>query len=114
MSEFLDIDINILDDGVFRFYKIGLIRIVLEATGLDHCNRFPTPTKVEAPLGTDDNGSEAKRYCTNSYDSFTGMMLYLESNTRPDISSAIPQCDWFTHKTKLSHDMAVNRMCRYL
>ena len=41
-------------------------------------------------------------------------MLYLASNTRPDISFAIHQCAQFTHNTKVSHDTAVKRMCSYL
>ena len=61
MSEFLGIDIKTLDNGGFQFCQTGLIRKVLEATGMDHSNGLPTPTKVEAPLGTDVNGSEAKR-----------------------------------------------------
>ena len=52
---------------------------------MGNCNGLPTPTKVEAPLGTDANGSEAKRDWPNSYASVIGMMLYLASNTRPDI-----------------------------
>ena len=52
MSEFLGIDIKTLNDGGFHFFQTGLIRKVLEATGMEHCNGLPTPTKVEAPLGT--------------------------------------------------------------
>ena len=59
MSEFLGIDIKTLDDGGFHFCQTGLIRKVLEATGMEDCNGLPTPTKVEAPLGTDVNDSEA-------------------------------------------------------
>ena len=44
----------------FDFYQTLLIRKVFEATGMEHCNGLPTPTKVDAPLGTDANGSEAK------------------------------------------------------
>ena len=61
MSEFLGIDIKTLDNGGFQFCKTGLIRKVLESTGMVHSNGLPTPTKVDAPLGTDVNGSEAKR-----------------------------------------------------
>ena len=89
MSEFLGIDIKTLDDGGFMFCQTGLIRKVLEATGMEHCNGLPTPTKVEAPLGTNVNGSEAKIDRANSYASVIGMMLYLASNTRPDISFAV-------------------------
>ena len=89
MSEFLGIDINTLDDGGFKFCQTGLIRKVLEATGTDHCNGLPTPTKVEAPLGKGANSSEAKKEWLNPYSSAIGMMLYLESNTRTDISFAV-------------------------
>ena len=65
MSEFLGIDIKTLDNGGFQSCKTGFIKKVLEATGMDHCNGFPKPTNVEAPLGTDANGSEAKRYWNN-------------------------------------------------
>ena len=61
MSEFLGIDIKTLDDGGFKFFQTGFIRKVLEARGMGNCNGFPTPTKVEAPLGKDANGYEAKR-----------------------------------------------------
>ena len=106
-SEFLGIDIKTLDDVVFQFWKTGLIRKLLEAKGMEQCNGFPTPTKVESPLGTDTNGSEDKRDCPNSYASVIGMMLYLASNTRPDISFYVHQCDRFTYKTKALHDTAV-------
>ena len=103
-----------MDDGGFNFFQTGLIRKVLEATGTDHCNRLPTPTKVQSPLGTDANGSETKRYFTNSYDFVIGMMLYLTSNTRPDISFSVHQCAGFTHNTKASHKATVNRIFWYL
>ena len=67
MSEFLSIDIKTLNDSGFQFCQTGLIGKVLEATGMEHFNGLPIPTKVEAPLGTDANSSEAKRDWTNSY-----------------------------------------------
>ena len=42
------------------------------------------------------------------------MMLYLASNTRPDISFSVHQCARFTHNTNASHETAVKRICRYL
>ena len=42
---------------------------------MEHCNVLPTPIKVEEPLGTDVNGSEAKRDWPNSYASIIGVML---------------------------------------
>ena len=114
MSEFLCVYIKTLDNGGFQFCQTGFIRKVLEATGMEDCNGLPTPTKVEAPLGTDINGSEANRDCPNSYAAVIGMMLYLESNTRPDLSFTVHQCARFTHNTKVSHEKSVKRICRYL
>ena len=107
LSELLSIDNKRLYDGGFQFYQTGLIRKVLEATGMDHCNGFPTATKVEASLGTDANGYEAKIKFSNSYASIIGMMLYLTLNTRSYFSFAVNQWYWFIHKTKVYHDMAV-------
>ena len=58
---------------------------------MEDCNGLPTSIKVEAPLGTDVNGTESKRDWPNSYASVIGMMSYLASNTRPDISFAVHQ-----------------------
>ena len=106
--------IKTLDNGGFEFCQTGLIRKVLEATGMDHCNGLQTTTKVEAPLGTNVNGSEAKIDWPKSYASVIGMMLYLASNKRPDISFAVYQCAWFTHNTKVSHETSAKRISRYL
>ena len=114
MSEFLCIDIKTLDNGGFQFCQTGLIRKVLEYTGMDNSNGLPTPTKVEALLETDVNGSDAKRDCPDSYASIIETMFYLASNTRPDISFAVNQCAQFTHNTKVSHETDVKRICRYL
>ena len=113
MSEFLSIDIKTLDNGGFQFCQTGLICKVLEATWMEDCNGLPTTTKVEAPIGIDLNGSEAKIDWPNSYASVIGMMLYLASNTRSNISFAVYQCARFTHNTKVSHETAVKRICRY-
>ena len=114
MSEFLGIDINTLDDGGFQFYQTVLIRKVLEAAGMYHLNMLPTPTKVEAPLGTYVNGYEANRCWSNYCDCVIGMMLYIPSNTRPYISFSVHQCSRFTHNTKSSRETDVKRIHRYL
>ena len=44
---------------------------------MEDSNGLTTPTKVEAPIGIDVNGSEAKKDWPNSYASVIGMMLYL-------------------------------------
>ena len=65
VSEFLGVDIKTLYDGGFKLYKTGLIRKVLEDTCMENFNGLPTTTKVDEPLGTYANDSEAKRDCPN-------------------------------------------------
>ena len=81
---------------------------------MEHCNGLPTSAKVESPLGTYANGSEANRDWPNSYVSVIGMVLYLSSNTRPDIYFAVNQCAMLTHNTKVEHDTDLKRICQYL
>jgi hypothetical protein len=49
-----------------------------------------------------------------NYSSAIGQLLYLSSNTRPDIQFAVHQCARFSHSPKKSHGQAVKRICRYL
>ena len=92
MSDFLVIYTKIVDDGGSHFYQAVLIRKVLEATRMEHYNGLPIPIKVEAPLGTDENGYEANIDWPNSHASVIGMTFYLASNTRPYIYFAFNQC----------------------
>ena len=98
--EFLGLDINILDYDVFQLSKTELICKILEATWMDNCNDMIIPTRVEAPLGVDDNVIEAKRDCPNLYASVIGMMLYLSLNTILYTSFDFHQCTNFPHHAK--------------
>ena len=67
---------------------------------MENCDGLQTPTKAEALLETDYNGYDYKRDWANSYASVIAMIFYLESNTRPDISFSICQCNQFTPNIK--------------
>jgi hypothetical protein len=71
----------------------------------------PTPA-VPCPLGKDEQGLP----CEGSwkYASIIGMLMYLASNTRPDIAFAVHQCARFTHCPRRSHEQALKRIARYL
>ena len=49
-----------------------------------------------------------------SYPSVVGMLLYLSTNTRPDITMAVSQVARFNHSPKKSHATAVKMIIRYL
>jgi hypothetical protein len=49
-----------------------------------------------------------------SYPSIVGMLLYLLTNTRPDIAFAISQVVHFNHNPKKSHATTIKMIVRYL
>ena len=50
---------------------------------------------------------------TWSYASVVGMMMYLSTNSRPDIAYAVHQCARFTHCPRRSHELGLKRIARY-
>ena len=95
MSEFLVIYIKTLGDGGFKFDQNEFILKLLGATWAEHFIRFPSNKKVEQSLVTDENVPEDKIYRINSYAYVIGIVLYMESNTRPGISFVVHQCNRF-------------------
>ena len=93
---------NRIDPKILGIYRYGELQC------------FPTPTKVESHLGTDENGTEAKRDWTNKYASIIGTMLYLESNTIPNIHFSVYNFNWFNQTTKASQQTAVKMICWYI
>ena len=112
VQEFLGINIH-REGTKWHLTQAGLINNVLKATGMEHCNSKPTPASGDGkPLGTDKHGPAARE--SWQYPSLVGMLLYLASNTRPDIAFAVHQCARFTHNPRASHEKALLRICSYL
>ncbi len=112
---FLGIDISKAkeSEGALELLQTGLIDRILAALSLDddYTNTRSEPASTTC-LGKDENGPSRKEHW--SYPSVIGMMLYLASNSRPDIAFAVNQCARFNHCAKLSHEKAVKRIGRYL
>ena len=112
---FLGIDISKSEEieGAIELLQTGLIDWILAALNLDDDSiNTCTEPAASTPLGKDENGPGRKEHW--SYPSVIGMMLYLASNSRPDIAYAVNQCARFNHCAKLSHEKAVKRIGRYL
>ena len=108
---FLGVDVRPNHQGGFTMTQEGLTRKVLKTVGMEDYNRKATPAGT-APLGSDGKGDPfAEKW---NYASVIGMLLYLSSNSRPDIQFAVHQCARFTHHPMNSHADAVKRICRYL
>jgi hypothetical protein len=108
---FLGVELKTHNDGTVEFLQKGLIEKILQHCNMTQCNTKSTPAN-QTPLGTDGNGPAFDRYF--DYASIVGMMMYLSSNSRPDIQFAVHQCARFTHNPKRSHGDAILRICRYL
>ena len=111
-SEYLGIKIERNDKlGTITMTQPGLIKKVLETTKMVECKPQYTPARREA-LGMDPDGEPFKEEWTMP--SINGMLLYLATNTRPDIAFAVSQTARFNHNPKQSHAIAVKRIIRYL
>jgi hypothetical protein len=89
----------------------GLIQKIIEATGMEDCKPNHTPAIKDA-LGSDPD--EEPMTDSWSYRLIVGMMLYLSTNTRPDIVYAVSQVARFSHNPKKSHATAIKTIVHYL
>jgi hypothetical protein len=64
------------------------------------------------PLGSDIDGAPMGE--SFNYRSVVGMMLYLSSNSHPEISFAVSQCARFVSNPTVKHGEALKRIGRYL
>lgn len=111
ISSFLGISIETLQDKSLLLTQTGLINRILNTCHMINCNAKDTPASTTA-LGSDLSGPPFSH--DFSYPSAIGMLMYLASNSRPDIAFAVHQCARFTHSPKQSHAEALLRICRYL
>jgi hypothetical protein len=111
-NEFLGIKLERSDDRkTVTLTQKGLIQKILKATNMNDCTPSSVPTS-QLPLGTDEDGEPMKENW--GYNSIVGMLLYLTTNTRPDLSFAVSQVARFNSKPKQSHANAIKLILRYL
>jgi hypothetical protein len=110
-TEYLGIQYHHHENGTISMTQTGLIQKIIDATGMQDCNSNRTPATKEA-LGSDIEGEPMVDEW--NYRSVIGMMLYLSTNTRPDIAYAVSQAARFSHNPKKSHATAVKTIIRYL
>ena len=89
-----------LKNNTITMTQPGLVKKVIEATGMELCSANKTPTSHSA-LGLDHEGSPIKEAW--KYSSVLGMLLYLSMNTRPEIAFAVSQVAQLNSNPKQSH-----------
>ena len=109
---FLGINFNRPNGGSkVTLTQSGLANKIIHYTGMQEATSRDTPAAQE-PLGADKLGEPFNEEW--SYSAAIGMLLYLSSNTRPDIQYAVHSAARFSHSPKKSHGQAVKRIVRYL
>ena len=112
---FLGIDISPCSDdkNTLELLQVGLIDRIVNALNLQDSpiKSNITPTTA-SPLGKDEEGPPRK--FSWNYASLIGMLLYLSSNSRPDIAFAVHQAARFTHCARHSHEKAIIKIAEYL
>ena len=99
------------EEGSIELKQEGLIKRILKATNLEECNSAWTPAE-KTPLGKCEEDSPCGEVW--NYASVLGMMMYLATNSRPDIAYAVNQCARFSIAPKRKHELAIKRIARYL
>ena len=97
VEEFLGIQVDPTTDGGFKLIQTGLIEEVMRTLGLQNCNPAVAPTTSPVPLGPDPQGKATPYQHKWSYPLVVGMLMYLASNSHPEISFAVHQCARFIH-----------------
>ena len=99
------------DENSLTLTQPALIQKVISAVSMQDCKGNWTPT-TQFALGTDKNGEQMTDKW--NYRSIVGMLLFLSTNTRPDIAFAVSQVARFSHNPKQSHATAIKSIVRYL
>ena len=112
VGDFHGIHIEKCTNDNFKLSQISLIEKVIKASGMIDCNTAVTPSSSN-PLGTNKSGEPC--YELWEYpDKIVGILMFLATNSRPDIAHAVNQCARFTHNPKASHATAVKHIIHYL
>jgi hypothetical protein len=97
--------------GTIDLTQKGPVSKIIDETGLQNCKPNLTPASQLA-LGRDDDGAQKTEIW--NYRSVIGMLLYLCTNTRPDISFVVSLAARFSSDPKQSHPTAAKTIVRYL
>jgi hypothetical protein len=111
VAGFLGIHIERKSNGTIKLTQSGLIKRIVDTLNLHNQHAKLTPAAAD-PLVMDADGDPPDG--TYSYASVVGMLQYLQAHSRPDITFAVSQCARYVHRTRRSHEIAIERIGLYL
>lgn len=115
VSSYLGVQVSCdKEAGTIELKQPFLIQRIIEALGdaVRDANIKKTPAEFKKVIHKDEHGPARKQDW--NYRSLIGMLNYLASSSRPDISFAVHQAARFSADPKLIHEQAVKRIVRYL
>jgi len=111
VGAFLGVQVEKKGPKEFLLTQTGLIDKVLTASGMNDSRGADTPATPDS-IGADLEGPPFAE--SWNYRTVIGMLMYLSSNSRPDIAYATHAAARFSHAPRHSHAVAVKRILRYL
>jgi len=111
-TTFLGVEIKKLPNNKFELLQTGLINKVLEAAGMQDSNPNHVPAAA-TPLGKNELDEDWPQHPWK-YSSIVGMLIYLSTNSRPDITYSVSCAARFNSNPKQCHATAVKTILRYL
>jgi hypothetical protein len=99
-------------DGSIVMRQEGLAKRIISALFMDDNSVTSLRTPANAFLPIDEEGERATGLY--NYASVVGMLNYLQGHSRIDIAYAVSQVARFVHSPRRSHELALERIGRYL
>ena len=112
VAGYLGVLIDRRSDGSIVMRQEGLAKRIVEALFLDDKSSSSVRTPATAYLPIDEEGEPAQGLY--NYASVVGMLNYLQGHSRIDISFAVSQVARYVHSPRRSHELALERIGRYL
>ena len=116
IDKFLGIEINHLDENIFKISQPFLIDRIISFLNIN-TNDFGLGNSKSTPVGRPllhKYLSSKPRKENWNYRTAVGMLTYLQGNSRPEISMAVHQTARFSNNPMLSHERALKRLEKYL
>ena len=111
VAGFLGIKLNYLEDGSIQLRQDGLVDRIIASLGLNESSNSSAVPTDSRPLGADIHGDPFGEEF--NYRSRVGMLLYLTSNSHPELSFAVSQCALFVYSPTVNHGIALKKIGRY-
>jgi hypothetical protein len=108
---YLGVEIKPQDDGSIHLTQTGLIERILSDLGLSDSTSTKHVPAVDILSSHKESEPLSGEY---NYRSVLGKMMYLSTNTRPDIAFANHQCARWSIDPREPHGVAIKQIAKYL